>query len=77
MTARHRSEEFRKFLNLIDREVPDGLDMHVVSDNVSTHKAAAIQRRLVRRTCFSLYFTPTYNSWMNLLERWFSELTTE
>ena len=77
MTPRHRAEEFKRFLNLIDREVPDGLDVHVVSDNVSTHKAAAIQRWLVRHPRFSLHFTPTCASWMNLVERWFSELTTK
>ena len=77
MTARHRSEEFRKFLNHIDKEVPEGLDVHVVLDNVSTHKSAMIQRWLVRHPRFSFHFTPTYSSWMNLVERWFSELTTK
>ena len=77
MSPRHRSEEFRKFLNLIDREVPDHLDVHVVLDNVSTHKTPAIQRWLLRHRRFSFHFTPTYSSWMNLVERWFSELTTK
>jgi transposase len=77
MTARHRSEEFRKFLNIIDKEVPTGLDVHVVSDNSSTHKTPAIQRWLVQHPRFSFHFTPTYNSWTNLVERWFAELTTE
>ena len=77
MTPRHRSEEFRRFLNLIDKEVPDGLDVHVVLDNVSAHKTAAIQRWLVRHPRFKLHFTPTYSSWMNLVERWFAELTTK
>ena len=77
MTPRHRSEEFRKFLNLIDREVPDHLDAHIVLDNVSTHKSAMIQRWLLRHPRFQLHFTPTYSSWMNLVERWFSELTTK
>lgn len=77
MTPRHRSEEFRRFLNLIDREVPDGLDVHVILDNVSTHKTPTIQRWLVRHRRFSFHFTPTYSSWMNLVERWFSELTTK
>ena len=77
MTARHRSEEFRKFLNLIDREVPDHLDVHIVLDDVSTHKTPTIQRWLVRHPRFSFHFTPTYSSWMNLVERWFSELTTK
>ena len=77
MTARHRSEEFRKFLNQIDREVPDGLDVHIVLDNVSTHKTPTVKRWLVRHPRFKLHFTPTYSSWMNLVERWFSELTTK
>ena len=73
MTARHRSEEFRKFLNRIDKEIPDGLDVHIVLDNVATHKTPMIQRWLVRHPRFTLHFTPTYSSWMNLVERWFSE----
>ena len=77
MTPRHRSEEFRKFLNLIDKEVPPHLDVHIVLDNVSTHKTPTIARWLVRHPRFKLHFTPTYNSWMNLVERWFSELTTK
>ena len=77
MTARHRSEEFRKFLNIIDKEVPEHLDVHVVLDNSSTHKTPAIQRWLIRHPRFKLHFTPTYSSWMNLVERWFSELTTK
>ena len=77
MTARHRSEDFRRFLNLIDKEVPEGLDVHIVLDNVSTHKTPAIHRWLLRHPRFELHFTPTYSSWMNLVERWFSELTTK
>ena len=77
MTARHRSEEFRKFLNLIDAQVPDGLNVHIVLDNVSTHKTPAVHRWLIRHPRFHLHFTPTYSSWMNLVERWFSELTTK
>ena len=77
MTARHRAEEFRRFLNLIDSEVPNHLAVHVVLDNVSTHKTATIQRRLQRHPRFTFHFTPTYASWMNLVERWFSELTTK
>ncbi len=77
MTARHRSEEFPKFLNQIDREVPDGLEVHIVLDNVSTHKTPAIKQWLVRNPRFHLHFTSTYSSWMNLVERWFCELTTK
>jgi transposase len=77
LTARHRAEEFRKFLNLINRTVPADLDIHVILDNVSTHKTPAIQRWLVRHPRFTFHFTPTYSSWMNLVERWFAELTTK
>jgi transposase len=77
MTVRHRAEEFRRFLNLVDRSVPEGLDVHVVLDNSSTHKTPAIQRWLVRHPRFTLHFTPTYSSWLNLVERWFAELTTK
>ncbi len=77
MTAPHRAEEFRKFLDLIDKEVPDGLDVRIVLDNVSTHKTAMIQRWRLRHPRFKFHFTPTYSSWMNLVERWFSELTTK
>ena len=75
MTPRHRAEEFRRFLNLIDRNVPDHLDVHVIIDNVSTHKTPEIGRWLLRHPRFHVHFTPTYSSWMNLVERWFSELT--
>src|SRR2546428_8750048 len=77
MTPRHRAEEFRRFLSLIDRSVPAHLDVHVVLDNSSTHKTPSIQRWLVRHPRFTLHFTPTYSSWLNLVERWFAELTTK
>lgn len=77
MTARHRAEEFRKFLNIIDKQVPEHLDVHVVLDNVSTHKTPSIQRWLQRHPRFTFHFTPTYSSWMNLVERWFAELTNK
>jgi transposase len=77
LKPRHRAEEFRKFLNLIDKHVPEHLDVHVVLDNVSTHKTPSIQRWLVRHPRFHLHFTPTYSSWLNLVERWFAELTTK
>src|SRR5580765_634321 len=75
MTPRHRAEEFRRFLSLIDSAVPARLDVHVVLDNSSTHKTPSIQRWLVRHPRFTLHFTPTYSSWLNLVERWFAELT--
>src|SRR5438876_5078385 len=77
MTPRHRAEEFRRFLNLIDGSVPADLDVHVVLDNSSTHKTPSIRRWLVRHPRFTLHFTPTYSSWLNLVERWFAELTTK
>ncbi|HYD10380.1 MAG TPA: IS630 family transposase [Acidimicrobiales bacterium] len=77
MTARHRAEEFRRFLNEIDKSVPDHLDVHVVLDNSSTHKTPSIQRWLVRHPRFTFHFTPTYSSWLNLVERWFAELSTK
>ena len=76
-SPRHRAEEFRRFLNLIERPVPDELGVHVVLDNSSAHKTPAIQRRLVCHPRFTLHFTPTYSSWINLAERWFAELTTK
>jgi len=75
MTPRHRADEFRKFLNLIERSVPAGLQVHVVLDNSSTHKTPSIQRWLKSHPRFTLHFTPTYSSWLNLVERWFAELS--
>jgi len=75
--ARHRAIEFKKFLQTLDREVPAELDVHVILDNSSTHKTPAIQRWLLAHPRFVLHFTPTSSSWLNLVERWFSELTTK
>ena len=77
LTERHRSDEFRRFLNLINRSVPEDLDIHVIVDNSSTHKTPEVHRWLVRHPRFTLHFTPTYSSWMNLVERWFAELTNK
>ena len=77
LAPRHRAEEFRRFLNLIDNNVPEHLDVHVIVDNSSTHKTPSIQRWLLRHPRFVLHFTPTYSSWLNLVERWFAELTTK
>jgi transposase len=77
LAPRHRASEFIRFLNLIDRSVPANLDVHVVVDNSSTHKTPAVHRWLVRHPRFTLHFTPTYSSWLNLVERWFGELTTK
>jgi transposase len=75
--ARHRAIEFKKFLQTIDREVPDDLDVHLVLDNSSTHKTPAVKQWLLAHPRFVLHFTPTSSSWLNLVERWFSELTTK
>ena len=74
---RHRAIEFKKFLQRIDQEVPGHLDVHLVLDNASTHKTPAIKRWLASHPRFVLHFTPTSSSWLNLVERWFSELTTK
>jgi transposase len=73
--SRHRAIEFKKFLQTIDREVPAELDVHLVLDNYATHKTAAIRRWLAAHPRFVVHFTPTGASWLNLVERWFGELT--
>jgi transposase len=74
---RHRALEFRKFLAKIDAEVPPELAVHLILDNYSTHKTAAIKRWLLRHPRFQLHFTPTSSSWLNLVERWFALLTEQ
>jgi transposase len=77
MTARHRAIEFKRFLAHIDQAVPGELGVQVICDNSSTHKTPAIQRWLVAHPRFQLHFTPTYSSWLNLVERWSAELTSK
>lgn len=72
---RHRSIEFRKFLDRIDCAVPRELDVHIVLDNYQTHKTALIKNWLAKRPRFHLHFTPTSASWLNQVERWFAALT--
>jgi transposase len=72
---KHRHGEFLKFLKIIDAEVPTGLDVHMIVDNYSTHKHANVQAWLAKHPRFKLHFTPTSSSWLNLVERWFRELT--
>jgi len=72
---RHRAVEFRQFLDTIEANVPAELDVHLVLDNLSTHKAPTIQRWLAKRPRFHLHFTPTSSSWINMVERWFGLLT--
>jgi len=73
----HTSGDFIAFLNKVNRNVPPELDVHVVLDNLATHKTPKVHRWLLRHRRFHFHFTPTYGSWMNLVERWFSALTTK
>jgi transposase len=72
---RHRSAQFREFLDLIEANVPRRLDVHIIMDNYSTHKTALIRNWFAKRPRFHVHFTPTYGSWLSLVERWFAELT--
>jgi len=74
---RHRHEEFLKFLPTIEREVPAGLQVHLICDNYATHKHPAVRAWLAKHPRFHLHFTPTSSSWLNLVERWFRELTNK
>jgi len=71
----HRAKEFIAFLDTIDASVPADLAVHVVLDNASTHKTPAVHKWLLRHPRFTFHFTPTSSSWLNLVERWFAELT--
>lgn len=75
--SKHTSADFVAFLNKVNREVPDDLEVHVILDNLQTHKTPLVHRWLLRHRRFHFHFTPTYGSWMNLVERWFSALTTK
>ena len=75
--GRHRAREFLAFLKTIDANVAADLDVHLVLDNASTHKTPAVQRWLTAHPRFVVHFTPTSASWLNLVERWFAELTTK
>ncbi len=75
--GRHRAQEFLAFLKTIDTNVPADLDVHLVLDNASTHKTPAVRRWLTAHPRFVVHFTPTSASWLNLVERWFAELTTK
>ncbi len=74
---RHRSQEFRKFLDAIEANVPAHLDVHIVLDNYGTHKTDIIRKWFAKRPRFHVHFTPTYGSWLNLVERWFAEITNK
>src|SRR3954468_6638540 len=72
---RHRHQEFLRFLKTIDKNTPAELDLHLICDNYATHKTPAIKTWLAAHPRFHLHFTPTSGSWLNLVERWFAELT--
>jgi transposase len=74
---RHRSQEFRTFLDTIEANVPAELDVHLVLDNYGTHKTAILRKWFAKRPRFHVHFTPTYGSWINLVERWFAEITNK
>lgn len=73
--ARHRHEEFLKFLRQVDRETPEGLNLHLIVDNYGTHQHPKVQRWIKRHKRFHLHFIPTSSSWLHLVERWFAEIT--
>jgi transposase len=72
---RHRHQEWIKFLRQIDKETPPGLDLHLIVDNYATHKHPKVKAWLTRHRRFHIHFTPTSSSWLNLVERWFREIT--
>jgi len=74
---RHRHQEFLSFLGHVERNVPVGLDVHLIVDNYSTHKHAKVRAWLAKRPRFHLHFTPTYSSWLNQVERWFGLITQQ
>ena len=74
---RHRATEFKKFLTKIDAEVPDHLDVHLICDNYGTHKHPTVKRWLEAHPRITLHFTPTYSSWVNLVERFFGYVTAD
>jgi len=74
---RHRSVQFREFLDLVETQVPPDLDVHIIMDNYGTHKTPLIRNWFAKRPRFHVHFTPTYGSWLSLVERWFAELTNK
>ena len=72
---RHRHREFLRFLKTIDERTLPNLDLHLIVDNYATHKTPAVKRWLKRHTRFHLHFTPTSGSWLNMVERFFAEIT--
>ena len=74
---KHRHQEWLKFLRIIDREVPSNLDIHLIADNYSTHKHSEVKKWLAKHPRFHVHFTPTSASWLNMVERFFRDLTTQ
>ena len=72
---KHRHQEFLKFLRKVDKETPRGLDIHMILDNYATHKHPNVKAWLAKHPRFHLHFTPTSSSWLNLVERWFRNIT--
>ena len=72
---RHRSIEFKKFLDYIDSQVPENQEIHIILDNYATHKTQLIKRWLYNHQRYHLHFTPTHSSWLNQVERWFGLLS--
>jgi transposase len=74
---RHRHQEWIKFLKMIDENTPEGLDLHLIVDNYATHKHPKVKAWLKRHPRFHMHFTPTSSSWLNLIERWFRDITDQ
>lgn len=74
---KHRHQEWLKFLRLIDRQTPANMDLHLIVDNYATHKHANVKKWLEKHPRFHIHFTPTSSSWLNLVERWFGEITNK
>jgi transposase len=74
LSAQHRAIDFRDFLDQIDRQTESSLAIHVICDNLATHKAPAVHKWLLAHPRVQLHFTPTYSSWISQVERWFAEL---
>jgi len=72
---RHRHQEWLKFLRLLEQAMPSHLDLHLIGDNYATHKHPKVQRWLARHPRFQMHFTPTSASWLNMVERFFRDLT--
>jgi transposase len=76
-SKRHRHQEFIRFLNQIDKETPKELTIHLIADNYATHKHERVKRWFKRHSRFHIHFIPTSSSWLNLIERWFREITVK